>query len=96
MDEAIAEEVENYHQWDMVILKNGRVLRRSNQATKRRRDRGFDYADKEDGKQYAFPAPRSTNVQYKGRPILVGTVSIEKSEIISNAAGTARNQARSV
>jgi preprotein translocase subunit SecA len=79
---AIAEEVENYHQWDMVFLKNGEYyvgrLKEDN-------DTEVVIADKSDGQQYTIARNKVDKVQYKGRPVLVGTVSIEKSEIISHA-----------
>lgn len=78
---AIAEEVENYHQWDMVFLKNGDYcVGRIKEET----DSEVVVADKNDGTQERFSRDKISKVQYKGRPVLVGTVSIEKSEIISD------------
>ncbi|MEM7782724.1 MAG: preprotein translocase subunit SecA, partial [Planctomycetota bacterium] len=79
---AIAEEVENYNQWDMVFLRNGDYYVGK---IKSESDTEVVIADKADGKQYTIPRSKIEKVQPKGRPILVGTVSIEKSEIISRA-----------
>ncbi|MFT7633579.1 MAG: preprotein translocase subunit SecA, partial [Mariniblastus sp.] len=77
---SIAEEIENYHQWDMVFLKNGEYyIGRIKDAN----DSEVVLADKDDGAEHRFSVAKVQNVQYKGRPVLVGTVSIEKSELLS-------------
>ncbi|MEL7498007.1 MAG: preprotein translocase subunit SecA [Planctomycetota bacterium] len=78
--EAIADEVENYNQWDMVHMRNGdycvgRIRSES--------DSEVVIADKDDGQKLTLSRSKIEKVQYRGRPVLVGTVSIEKSEIIS-------------
>ncbi|MDG1873541.1 MAG: SEC-C metal-binding domain-containing protein [Mariniblastus sp.] len=77
---AIAEEVENYHQWDMVFMKNGDIFVGK---IKEEGDSEVVLSDKVDGAQHRLSRNKIEKVQYKGRPILVGTVSIEKSEIIA-------------
>lgn len=77
---AIADEVEAYHQWDIVFMKNGDYcVGRIKEVT----DEQVVIADKDDGKTENLQRSKIERVQYKGRPILVGTVSIEKSETIS-------------
>ena len=77
---AIAEEVENYHKWDMVFLKGGEFYVG---RIKEENDSEVVLSDKEDGAEHRVARSKIEKVQQKGRPILVGTVSIEKSEIIS-------------
>ncbi len=77
---AIAEEIENYHQWDMIFLKNGEYYVG---RIKSENDSEVTLADKEDGSLHKVARSKIATVQHKGRPILVGTVSIEKSEVIS-------------
>lgn len=79
--EAIADEVENYHQWDMVFMRNGDfcVGRIKDES-----DSEVVIADKDNGEKVTLSRGKISKVQYRGRPVLVGTVSIEKSERISN------------
>ena len=78
--DAIADEVDNYHQWDMVMLKNGDYcVGRIKEET----DSEVVIADKDDGQKHTLSRSKIDTVQYRGRPILVGTVSIEKSERLS-------------
>ncbi len=77
---AIAEEIENYHQWDMVFLKNGEYYVGK---IKHEGETEVVLADKNDGQQHKIAVNKIDKVQHKGRPILVGTVSIEKSELLS-------------
>ncbi len=77
---AIAEEVENYHMHDMVALKNGEVY-----AGKLVSNNGeVVLKDKMDGTTHTFSPNKVVNVQQSGRPILVGTTTIEKSELLSS------------
>ena len=78
---AVAEEVENYHKHDTVFLKNGDfyVGKIANQT-----DDVVEILSKQDGSRESFPMSKVDKVQTAGRPILVGTVTIEKSEILSN------------
>ena len=77
---AIAEEIENYHQWDMVSMRNGEYYVG---RIKSEDDSEVVMADKEDGSEHRIARNKIDQVQHKGRPVLVGTVSIEKSELIS-------------
>ena len=77
---AIAEEVENYHKWDMVFFKNGDIFVGK---IKEVNDSQVTIAGKEGGEVETFPMSQIRKVQHEGRPVLVGTVSIEKSEILS-------------
>jgi len=76
--EAIADEIEAYHKHDIVFVSNeefypGKLTQNDDQAV---------VIDGIDGQTHTFK-PEKVRTQYAKRPILVGTVSIEKSEILS-------------
>ncbi len=79
--DAVADEVEAYHRWDMVTEKNGNVHLGK---IKRNSDSGLIMTDHENGQETKISSDKVTKIQYAGRPILVGTVSIEKSEMLSH------------
>ena len=79
---AIADEIERIHRWDVIEMKDhtervGTIVRENDQEIE---------IQLSEGKQRET-LPRSTIafVQRHGRPVLVGTVSIEKSERLSTA-----------
>ena len=78
--EAVADEVENYHKWDMVFMKNGDYyvgkIKKEDEET-------VTLAGKTDGQNESISRSKISKVQHAGRPVLVGTVSIEKSELLS-------------
>jgi preprotein translocase subunit SecA len=78
---AVADEVEAYHKWDLVRLKTGEIytgtIRHEDEQT-------VQLALSEDGALESFDKKKLVLVQRRGRPILVGTVSIEKSELLSS------------
>ncbi|MFO0913583.1 MAG: SEC-C metal-binding domain-containing protein [Pirellulales bacterium] len=79
---AIADEIEKLIKWDVIYLKKG--------------DPVFGTILKEDAADHVVIQPQMSNnkqtiqrsdiasIQHRGRPVLVGTVSIEKSERLSN------------
>ena len=78
---AVADEVERVHRWDTLALSDGtwrvgKILAES--------DAGIEFEDKETRKTETFPAKGVKEIQYRGCPVLVGTVSIEKSERLSS------------
>ncbi len=79
--EAVADEIEACHRWDMVTEKNGTVhigkIEKENEGV-------VQIADSQDGKIETVSRDKIKAVQFAGRPVLVGTVSIEKSEHIAN------------
>ncbi len=79
--QAVADEIENYNKWDMVFLKNGEYY--VGNLKKNDDPETVTIADKDDGKKHTFPVSKVEKVQERGRPVLVGTVSIEKSELIA-------------
>ena len=79
--EAVADEVENYHKHDMVFLKDGEFY-----AGKiiSETDSQVTIHDRYSNQQHVVDRTKIQRIQLPGRPILIGTVSIEKSEKISN------------
>ena len=76
---AVAEEVENYHMHDMVVMNNGDIY-----AGKLVSEDGeVVVKDNVDGKEYRLAKNKVNKIQRAGRPILVGTTTIEKSELLS-------------
>ena len=78
---AIAEEVENTHKFDTVFLKTGEyyVGKIKNDS-----DDSVTISSKLDGSEETFSKSKVDKVQYAGRPVLVGTTTIEKSELLSS------------
>ncbi len=89
---AIAEEIERLNRYTTVRLKNGDYY----VGKLKSEDNGaVTLESAEDGKLETVSRDRIAEIQSPGRPILVGTVSIEKSERISGLFEQARRQARS-
>ena len=72
---ALAEEVERAHKWDVVVTKDGEYWGTIVDET----DTTVRLEDKDDQSTEEFQKADVT-VERKGRPVLIGTVSIEKSE----------------
>ncbi len=77
--QAVADEIEDFHKWDMVFLKNGDILVGK---IKSENDSEIVVSDKDDGQKTKFARNQIEKIQYAGRPVLIGTVSIEKSELL--------------
>ena len=78
--EAVADEVENYHRHDMVFLSTGefyagKILKET--------DEEVTIKDRYDNEEHVVARSKISRIQLPGRPILIGTVSIEKSETLS-------------
>ena len=76
---AVADDVEQNNRWDQIVLKNGDRLWGSVTSD---REEMVSMTLKE-GEKRNVPRAEIDEVIPKGRPILVGTVSIEKSERLS-------------
>lgn len=79
--EAVADEVEATHKWDTIVEKNGTIY---TGKIAKESDATIQIADSLNGKTHSVNRDKVRRVQYAGRPVLVGTVSIEKSELLSN------------
>ena len=79
--EAICDEIESLHRWDHLELQDGTVLSGTIQREEPGGDVVFTKRDAKD--KETISATKIKEIRRKGRPILVGTVSIEKSERLS-------------
>ncbi|HEV3137932.1 MAG TPA: SEC-C metal-binding domain-containing protein [Pirellulales bacterium] len=78
---AIAEEIEHLHRWDVVELSDhtdrvGTVVKED--------DKSVELQLRENKQRETIDRSRIAKVERRGRPVLVGTVSIEKSERLSS------------
>ncbi|MDZ4779023.1 MAG: SEC-C metal-binding domain-containing protein [Planctomycetia bacterium] len=78
---AIVEEIERLHKWDSVILSseetiNGEIVDENDQAV--------TIVPHDSKEKQTIERKKIVETQRRGRPILVGTVSIEKSERLSS------------
>jgi len=81
--EALADEIEQLNKWDILVEKGGE--QRWGTIVKENVDEGtVQFQPKEGKKKEVLQAAEFAEIQQKGRPILVGTVSIEKSERVSS------------
>jgi preprotein translocase subunit SecA len=78
--DAIAEEIEHMHKWDVLELAKGEEL---HGKILRETDDAFEFQDRENRQKQTIPKDKTRGIERAGRPILVGTVSIERSEAIS-------------
>ena len=76
---AVAEEIERFHKWDIVETDKedfiGEIVSQG--------DGSIEFRPRQKKQNVTIPLSDKTRIQRKGRPILVGTVSIEKSERLS-------------
>jgi preprotein translocase subunit SecA len=78
---AVADEIERINKWDVLTLDDaselwGRILKQD--------DEGVTIERKDNRNKETVPAAKIKKIEGRGRPVLVGTVSIEKSERLSS------------
>ncbi|KKK87098.1 hypothetical protein LCGC14_2756630, partial [marine sediment metagenome] len=78
---ALADEIERVYKWDVVVTKKneeiwGKIVREYDEAV--------ELTPKGSKQRETIPRDQILDIEYRGRPILVGTVSIERSELISS------------
>ncbi len=78
---AVADEIERMNRWDVLVLQTGEelwgeIIREHGDA--------IEYRVQGRKQKEMIPLAKVQTVERKGRPVLVGTVSIEKSERLSN------------
>ncbi|XZE53323.1 preprotein translocase subunit SecA [Planctomycetaceae bacterium SH139] len=74
---ALAEDIERATKWDVLVLKDGSELWGKIADED---DTHYQFIAQESKVKEAVPKSKVTSVERAGRPVLVGTVSIEKSE----------------
>lgn len=77
---AIADDVERTHKWDVVVLKDGTEIWGN---IKSETDSVVELLPKGEKQTESFSHEKIVAIERAGRPVLVGTVSIEKSERLS-------------
>jgi preprotein translocase subunit SecA len=78
---AVADEVERLHRWDSLALSDGSFRLGT---IVREDDTTVDFEEKGERTTATIPRDKIREIQRKGCPVLVGTVSIEKSERLSS------------
>jgi preprotein translocase subunit SecA len=78
---AIAEEIEHINKWDMLELSDGTQL--AGTITKETPE-AIEFQSADRRTKQSYPRAKIKEIQHKGRPVLVGTVSIEKSERLAS------------
>ncbi len=78
---AVAEEIERSVKWDVLVTKKddelwGTIIKED--------DDNITFQPSDSKKKDVIPRAKVTEIERKGRPVLVGTVSIEKSERLGN------------
>ncbi len=76
---AVADDIEKVHKWDVVTLKDEEIVGRIQAEN----DQEITIVPKLTKDVQRVPRDKVVKLQRSGRPILVGTVSIEKSERLS-------------
>ncbi len=76
---ALAEDIEKVHKWDVVSLKDEEIVG----TIKSENETEVTIVPKLTKQSKVVPKSKITSTQRAGRPVLVGTVSIEKSERLS-------------
>ncbi len=77
---ALADEIERIHRYDALVMKDDEELLGT---IHKETDDAVEFQARESKQRDVFPKDKIKLVEHKGRPILVGTVSIEKSERLS-------------
>ncbi|MDR2345909.1 MAG: SEC-C domain-containing protein [Planctomycetaceae bacterium] len=80
---AIVEAIERIHKWDILDLNGDESNEVIGTIVREENDR-VEFSPKGSKQPVWFVRKDIKNISYKGRPILVGTVSIEKSELVSS------------
>jgi preprotein translocase subunit SecA len=77
---AIADEIERLHKWDQVLRDDGELIAGT---IENQTDTEITIVPQNSKRPQTIPMEKVQDHQRRGRPVLVGTVSIEKSERIS-------------
>jgi len=77
---AVADDIERVHRYDTVVLKTGEELVG---LILKETDDNVQYQPKDSREVETIERSKIDHLEYRGRPVLIGTVSIEKSERIA-------------
>jgi len=77
---AIVDEIEQMHKYDVLWLDTGKTVRGN---ILREEESTLEFRPEGEHAGQTIPRARVKETEHRGRPILVGTVSIEKSELLS-------------
>jgi preprotein translocase subunit SecA len=77
---ALADEIERIHRYDVLVMKDDEELLGT---IHKETDDSVEFQARESKQRDVYPKDKIKLIERKGRPILVGTVSIEKSERLS-------------
>ncbi len=77
---AVADEIERIHKWDVLVLNDGDEIW---SKITREDDEAVEIVPKGSKQRETIPREKISQIERRGRPMLVGTVSIERSELIS-------------
>src|SRR5205823_2056788 len=78
--DAVVAEIERMIKWDVVKKTDGAELVG---FVKKEADDEIEFQSKDDHAKLAIPWDQIDEIEYKGRPILVGTTDVDKSEKLS-------------
>ncbi len=78
---AIADEIERLNKWDQIVKDDGEIIAGS---IEKETDDEITIAPQNSKHSQTIPLSKVRDRQHRGRPVLVGTVSIEKSERLSS------------
>jgi preprotein translocase subunit SecA len=78
---AVADEIERVHRWDVLVQTDGNEYWGE---IKRETEDFIEFLPKDEKKTETVQRSKIKKIERQGRPILVGTVSIEKSERLSH------------
>jgi preprotein translocase subunit SecA len=78
--DAVVGEIERVHKWDVVTQNDGTELFGS---IKNETEETFDFVPREGGTKQTFKWDDVDEVERKGRPMLIGTTDVDKSEKLS-------------
>ncbi|MCA9215445.1 MAG: SEC-C domain-containing protein, partial [Planctomycetales bacterium] len=76
---AIADDIERIHKWDSIVVNKEQLVGTIHKET----ESSIDFQARGSNKKESIQKSKISKIQPKGRPVLVGTTSIEKSELLS-------------
>src|SRR5260370_16888827 len=78
--DAVVKEIERIHKWDVIALKDGTevlgTIRKETEET-------VEVQEKDSNEKRPFKAEEIEEIERRGRPMLIGTTDVEKSEKLS-------------